>query len=708
MGLTTRGRWWLVGWATGLAVALAIGLLVLLARQRAAMADNDQAHAALFEAHPQPIVLADDGTLAIVAANRAASQTYGYSAAEFAALSLGDLGLRLPGVDNASGVQTHVAKDGSVLAVETRGATLRRDGRLLRITLITDVTDREQALSRARESGDRYRQVVETAKEGILTVDRDMTISAVNEQAAQLLGYSVDELVGRKMAELSGSGPAGTDPAGLGADLGVLELEGASGEIETTLRDKDGGVVPVLLNRSPLLDAEGRFVGQLGMITDLTEREGFEDELAFQVAHDLLTKLPNRLLLADRLRLALGRAPRGTPSVAVVFVDIDGFKDVNNQHGHTGGDRLLVELAGRLSGCVSHRDTVARFGGDQFVVISEGTGLFTERLVERLRAALAAPYPIGDTRVDVTLCMGVAVGQHDDRPGILLRNADMAKVQAKAGGPNRTEFFTDALFASSRARLELVSDLRRAVERAEFLLRFQPVVSIDDERIVGVEALIRWEHPRRGTLGPQEFIAVAEETGLIEPIGRWVIDETCRRLVGWQQLRPELTAAVNVSAHQLMAGHLDDTVRNALTGSGAKPAHLSLEITESVMMDDVEFSCRVLNALRRTGVRVAIDDFGTGYSSLAYLNRFPVDVLKIDQSFVAGLPDDDYDVALARAVLAIAETLHMSVIAEGVETAAQADALLRLGCHQAQGYHFYRPLTAEDFEALLATAADVT
>jgi diguanylate cyclase (GGDEF)-like protein/PAS domain S-box-containing protein len=566
----------------------------------------------------------------------------------------------------------------------------------------TNASDRPEPVGDTRETGARYRQIVEAAKEGIFTVDTDMAISAVNQRAADMLGYSMDELVGHKICEF-----AGTDGAEAAETEAMQWSAGRSTcERETTLLRKDGTVVSVLLNQSSLLDTESQYTGQLGMILDLTERKGFEDELAFQAVHDPLTGLPNRLLLVDRLELALGRAKRGAPGVAVVFVDVDGFKDVNAAHGHGGGDQLLVEISGRLSNCVRERDTVARFGGDEFVVVSEGAGFFAERLAERLRAAMAAPCAVGDADVDITVSMGVAVGQYGDRPGTLLRGADMALLQAKANGRDRTELFTDALRSTSRQRLAIVSDLHRAVDRGEFSLRFQPVMALADERIIGAEALIRWEHPRRGTLSPQEFITVAEETGLIDSIGRWVIDETCRRFAGWQRLMPELSMSLNISARQLTTGMLDTVVRDAIGASGVDPSHLELEITEGVLMDDVEFSVEALTALRKTGATISIDDFGTGYSSLSYLNKFPVDVLKIDQSFVAGLPEDVYDMALVQAVLAIAEALDLSVIAEGVETGLQAKTLLDLGCHKAQGYHFHRPLTADAFEAeLIASCA---
>jgi diguanylate cyclase (GGDEF)-like protein/PAS domain S-box-containing protein len=674
-------------------------LFALRLRLRAILLHNEECYATLFEKHPQPILLADEATLEIVAVNDAAMEKYGYSSEEFAALSTFDLHRpeERDGVRGALQVVTHITKDGTVFAAEMLSTTLRLRGRFVRMTVVTDITDQNEAQAQTLESRNRYRQIVTTAKEGILTVDPDTSISAVNQQAADMLGYSIDELVGHQISEFSGA----EGPESARAEEAQWSDGRLTGERETTLRDRDGTIVSVLLNESPLLDKEGRYAGQLGMITDLTERKELEDELAFQATHDPLTGLPNRLLLVDRLHLALGRAEPERTGVAVVLVDIDRFKDVNTVYGHGGGDELLVEIADRLSASVREPDTVARFGGDGFVVVSEGTGLFAEELAERLRLAIGAPCSVGDAQVDITASMGVAVGQFGDLPGTLLRFADTALLQARANGRDRIEFFTEALRTASRQRLALVSDLRRALERHEFFLCFQPVVSLADESIVGAEALIRWEHPQRGTLGPLEFIGVAEETGLIDPIGQWVIEETCRRLASWQQLMPDLSISLNISARQLAAGVLGDIVGDAITASGADPSHLALEITESVLMEDVELSVARLTALRKTGVTISIDDFGTGYSSLSYLSRFPIDVLKIDQSFVAGLPEDDYDTVLVQAMLAIAEALNLSVVAEGVENGVQAKTLLGLGCTRAQGYHFYRPLTADAFKAEL-------
>lgn len=704
------------GWVVTTALVGALVAWAVMLRQRrwlrSSLLRRDTGYFGMFEGHPQPILLADDATLRIIAVNAAARAKYGYTDEEFAGLAIFDLHRDQDRDDvragwaemgNAAGearsVGLHVAKDGTTFAAEVVSATIEIDGRLVRMKVVIDVTERDEALTEATEKGARYRQVVETAREGVVTVNADMAISEVNTRAAEMLDYSPEELIGRQISELIG--PEGTEPAW--TETTQWMEGGLTEERETTLQAKDGRMVPVLIRGGRLEDTEGEYSGQLGMITDLTEQRGLEDELEFQGIHDPLTGLPNRLLLVDRLERALGRA---TSKVAVVLVGIDGFKRVNDSYGHDAGDCVLVEVAGRLSSNVTEGDTVGRFGGDEFVVVSEGVSRSAESLAEALRAAIAGAYLVDDASIDITFSMGVATGQHGDRPATLLRDADLALLQAKAKGRGRTEFVTEAMRSTSTRRLLMWSELRRAVEQSEFSLRFQPVVAISDRSIVGAEALIRWDHPERGVLAPDEFIAVAEDSGLIVPIGQWVIEEACGQLAAWRRLMPELMMAVNVSAQQFSGASLVDTVRDAVTATGVPGSQLVLEITESVLMDDVALSVEVLAQLRRTGVKIALDDFGTGYSSLAYLQRFPIDILKIDRSFVAGLGDDSYDRALIEAVIALASSLTLAVVAEGVENAVQAGMLIAMGCRRAQGFYFHRPLEAEAFEdALVASLA---
>ncbi len=591
--------------------------------------------------------------------------------AEWAALAEGQL--------DEHRAARHVTKSGTEFSVELSSSSLHIAGRSVRLMVVTETGADSPVLKDKPETSARYRQVVDTAHEGVLTVDSEMAISDANQPTADMLGYPIDELIGRPMAEFYGPGMADTASREAQQRAAGMLAE----KREATLQDKEGLPLPVVINESPLLDTEGNYEGQLSMIADLTERHGLQEKLAFQALHDPLTGLPNRLLLAERLQLALEPATVGHGGVAVALVDIDGFRMVNTAHGTGGGDALLLEAARRMSATVDEGDTVARFGGNEFAVISEHSGdsaTAAQLLADRLRAGLTGPCPIGNTQVPFTVSIGGALGRRGDRPGTLLRSADMALMKAKTSGGDRTEFFTRALAAASRRRLAIASDLRHALERGEFSLRFQPVVALADRTIVGAEALVRWEHPRRGTLNPAEFITVAEETGAIGPIGQWVIEETCRQFAEWQPLAPDLSVSANVSAHQITAGNLNEVVRNAVAATGMDASHLTLEITESVLMDDVALSRAVLASLRATAVKISVDDFGTGYSSLSYLNTFPLDALKIDQSFVAGIPGDSCDTALIEAIVAIAAALGLSVIAEGIEKQAQATTLMGLGC----------------------------
>ena len=442
---------------------------------------------------------------------------------------------------------------------------------------------------------------------------------------------------------------------------------------------------------------------------DLTARERrqvhelleSQAELAHQALHDSLTGLPNRVLLADRLSQALARQ-RG---VAVLFVDLDRFKIVNDSRGHAAGDMLLVSAAARLRHAVRGQDTVARFGGDEFVVICEDsdTEAVAHIVAGRISDSFREPFVVEGQEVFLSVSVGVAVAAPGDSSDELLRDADSAMYRAKESGRSRCEFFDERMRTEAAERLETESSLHRATERDELRLVYQPVVEIATGRIVGVEALLRWQHPQQGLISPGAFIPVAEETGLIVPMGNWALHEALRH---WSQLRRHhpggpLTLAVNLSARQLRDPNLAGTVRDALARYDVGPWELCLELTESSFMADIELHGRTLAELQALGVQLAIDDFGTGYSSLTYLQRFPVTVLKIDQSFVRGLGREASDEAIVESVIHLAHGLGLRVVAEGVETADQVASLHRLGCDVAQGYYLARPAPAADIDALL-------
>ena len=439
-----------------------------------------------------------------------------------------------------------------------------------------------------------------------------------------------------------------------------------------------------------------------GVISDVTERRQLEDALEHQAFHDALTGLPNRALFLDRVGLALARAQRDGRQVAVAFLDLDNFKVVNDSLGHARGDVLLTRIARVLQASVREIDTVARFGGDEFVLLLDGvaSAADAELVVARVQQALVHPIKVGRARLNASASIGVALSSGaQTTPEQLLRDADIAMYRAKASGKQRNVVFTPDMRRAAVERWQLETELRRGVTRGEFTLYYQPVFALDTARLIGVEALARWRHPTRGLLQPADFIALAEETGLIVPLGRWALREACRQTRVWNAGRPaadRLTVSVNLSARQFREPALAHDIEAALSDSGLAPDLLTIEVTETAAMDDAEVTTATLTALERVGVSISIDDFGTGYSSLAYLRRFPVDTLKIDRSFISGLGSEGGDLAIVAAIIELAHALGVGVVAEGVESAAQLACLRELGCDYAQGFLFAPPLPADE------------
>jgi diguanylate cyclase (GGDEF)-like protein len=436
---------------------------------------------------------------------------------------------------------------------------------------------------------------------------------------------------------------------------------------------------------------------------EVIERARAEAALSRLAFYDTLTELPNRALFLDRLDHALNRADRTHRSIAVMFLDLDNFKVVNDSLGHTVGDLLLSTVSERLRSSLRMSDTVARFGGDEFTILLEdldgpdGALPTAERIVEAVRE----PVLLEGTEVVPSFSIGIVIGTPGrDRPDELLRNADLAMYRAKVNGKARFEVFDQSMNAHAKERLELEAELRRALERHELRLHYQPIVSFDTGQIRAVEALARWQHPRRGLVSPVQFIPIAEETGLIVPLGRWVLEEACRQIKQWQTIHPEavqLLVSVNLSGRQLQTPRFVDEVRQVLADCDFDPACLQLEITETAVMKDTNATIKALHELKELGVKLAIDDFGTGYSSLSYLRQFPVDMLKIDRSFVDGLGREAHDTELVRSVIAMAKSLSLAVTSEGIETTEQLHQLLELGCDRGQGFYFARPLPPEAF-----------
>ncbi|MFZ5510485.1 MAG: EAL domain-containing protein, partial [Pseudomonadota bacterium] len=559
-----------------------------------------------------------------------------------------------------------------------------------------DITERRQAEEQQRLAA----AVFENSPDAIIITDTDSVILAVNHAFTQLSGYSAAEAVGKRAAMLN-SGRQ--DKAFYRAMWDAINATGSwCGEIWN--RSKDGVEYPAWLSITALRDADGKASRYIGIATDLTQRKHAEERIRHLAYYDPLTGLPNRSLLVDRARQALAIAAREGKQAAVLAMDVDHFKTVNDSLGHASGDLLLQAMAERMRGVLREADTLARTGGDEFVVILAETGAGgASHVAAKLLALATEPYRIGGHLLTATLSIGISIYPGDaDNFEALLQHADTAMFRAKQGGRNAYQFFRPEMNAAARERLTLENRLRRALARGEFTLHYQPQVHVGTGRLVGVEALLRWHDPEAGWIAPGRFIPVAEDSGLIVPIGEWVLGEACRQAKCWQEAGlPPLPVAVNISANQFRHGDIEELVARTLADSGLAPCWLELELTEGVLMEDSERTLSLLRALKAVGVLLSIDDFGTGYSSLGYLKRFPLDKLKIDQSFVRDITTDADDLAIASAVISLGHSLRLRVIAEGVETEEQLAILRSQGCDEAQGYYFARPMPPGTIEALL-------
>ena len=550
-----------------------------------------------------------------------------------------------------------------------------------------------------RTSEERFRSLVRNSVDVNMIVSADGTIAYESPAAERVLGLRAGERLGEPAFEI-----IHPDDRAFGENLlaGVMQTPGAEVSGELRARHADGSWRSIDAVLKNLLD-DPAVGGVVVNYRDVTTRKTLEEELRRQAFHDSLTGLANRALFADRLEHALSRTRRFGQPVAVLFIDLDDFKTVNDSLGHGEGDLLLVAVAERLQKPLRAVDTIARMGGDEFAVLLEDPADANApvEVAERLLAALEPPFERGGKELFVHASVGIAVSTPKSlTPGDLLRNADVSMYTAKSNGKNRVEVFQPSMHAAALARLALKGDLERALEREEFALLYQPIIQLKSGQVTGVEALLRWHHPRRGVVGPTEFIPVAEETGLIIPLGRWVLTEACRQAVAWDlEARKPLRMSVNVSGRQIHQAGFADEVAQVLASTGFDPARLTLELTESVLMQDVEGTAATLGELKRLGVRLAIDDFGTGYSSLSYLRRFPIDELKIDRSFVATVNIGPDQSALVRSILKLGETLHLETVAEGIEEAGQLAELQGLGADLGQGFYFAKPLTSEAISA---------
>jgi diguanylate cyclase (GGDEF)-like protein/PAS domain S-box-containing protein len=572
-----------------------------------------------------------------------------------------------------------------------------QSGRVLLGAVAVDITDRR----RNEATLLRIAAFVESSQDAVISTRADGRVATWNAGATKMFGYSAVEAEGRPIS--------------------LLELPDREGEIEGILQRiragepvvqyesericKDGSILEVAVSVSPIRDSVGELAGIASITRDIGDRKRAQELILFQSFHDSLTGLPNRALLMERLNLCLAKARRGGKLLAVLFLDLDLFKTINDGFGHRTGDAVFEEVSRRLAQSVRESDTVARVGGDEFVVLlpeiakAEDAGFVARKLLE----VIARPFSSGDRRIDLTTSIGVAIYPADGQePEALLRSADNAMSRAKERGRNNYQISVPELTEEAVQRLTVQAGLRQAIEKEELILHYQPVLSLTSGRIVAMEALVRWQHPVKGLIMPAAFIDVAEKAGMMVPLGEWVLGTAARQARLWQEKGfPELRIAINLSPSQFHEKNLITSVENALLRAELKPDSLEIEITEGVAMEDAQVTLSNLLALRDLNVGVAIDDFGTGYSSLSYLKRFPVTTLKIDRSFITDVVSNAADAGIVRAVVAMAHGLKLNVIAEGVETKEQFSYLRENGCDALQGFWFSRPLPVEAVENLL-------
>ena len=561
----------------------------------------------------------------------------------------------------------------------------KRLGRLLRARQTEMTLDQRDAFARS---------IINHAIEGIITIDINGIIDYINPAAEQIFGYISYDILGKNINMLI--------PELYYKDWDNLYTNDKfiDANIELIGHRNDDSTLPIEITISKFYVEEKCFFTII--LRDITERKRYEETIRYQAFYDSLTTLPNRLLLKERMILEISHAKHTNESLAIMYLDLDRFKLINDTLGHDIGDKLLKEVALRLKKCVQSSDTVARIGGDEFVILlpgithKESIGKVANKILEAIRE----PLIIDTHQLYLSISIGVTIYPDDSEDDeTLLTNADVAMYRAKEEGKNNFQLYTPALNAKALERLELENSLRRALEYKEFVVYYQPKVNTSTEKIIGMEALIRWQHPNWGLVPPQKFIPLAEETGLIVPIGEWVLRTACAHNKALQNAGlPPLTVAVNLSALQFQLQDLTTMVSNALEETGLDPQYLELEITESIAMQNVEHTINMLNELKAMGIKFAIDDFGTGYSSLSQLNSFSVNKLKIDRSFVSKIDGRKDNSIIASTVLALGKSLELGIVAEGVENQEQANFFKENKCDEMQGYFFGRPMSTENFE----------
>lgn len=564
-------------------------------------------------------------------------------------------------------------------------------------TVARDVSDIKQAEEKQLLAA----KVLENMNESVIVTDVNGNIISVNPAFTKVTGYTEDEVIGKNPRILS----SGRHDSEFYRQMWTIIHQEGMWEGEIWNKRKNGEIYLEGVTISAVKDEHGQLNHYVAVFRDITEHRRLEEQIEYQAYHDTLTQLPNRVLLYDRLNQAIARARRHQKKLAVMFLDLDRFKRINDTLGHSTGDQLLKAVAERLTGVMRTSDTVARQGGDEFIILLpeieeiQDAVTVSEKIIETLKK----PFFLEGHELFITTSIGISIFPDDgsDRE-TLIKNADTAMYRAKEQGRNNFQFYQSDHFEGSYERLSMETDLRKALSRGEFVLYYQPRVELESGKIVGMEALIRWNHPQYGIISPAQFIPMAEETGLIISLGKWVLSEACRQNKIWQERGfSNLKVAVNLSMMQFKQKELADQIKVVLEETGLDPQYLEMELTESILMNNPDVTLNTLHKLKGMGIRIALDDFGTGYSSLNYLKRFPIDMIKIDQSFVRDIMNNQDDRAIVTAMINLAHSLNLRVIAEGVEKIEQLQFLMEMGCDEVQGYYCSHPIPAEEFESLL-------
>jgi len=661
------------------------------------------------------IVLIDRATMKFVDVNNTACTMLGYSRGELLRMGPQDVlptsRVELERVydeiiadpSHSHGMQSYYRrKDGSTFAFESTRHVLHSGDAHVIAAISRDISERIEAEEALRASEARFRSLTQLSSDMYWEQDDQFRFTSMSGTGSQRVNLKTFSAIGKKRWEqnyLNMSADQWAD------HIALLESHKEFRDMELCRLDESGKKIWISISGEPVFDSSGAFKGYRGVGKDITERKLDEEHIHFIANHDALTSLPNRAMFADVLTLAIQNARRYVRSFAVLFIDLDRFKNINDTLGHDSGDKLLQEMGKRLGQTMRTSDFVARLGGDEFVILVQEIAEAKQvaSVARKVLSALVQPVTIQGQECRVTASIGICMFPSEAQDEVaLMKNADIAMYRAKEDGKNNYKFYTEEMNLHSFERLALETSLRRGLERNEFLLHYQAKLDLNTGRITGVEALVRWQHPDMGLVPPAQFIPLAEETGLIVAIGRWVLHTACAQSVAWQkQGLPPVHIAVNLSARQFADDDLVEDIAATLKSTGLQPSLLELELTESMVIQNTERAGRVLGEIKAMGVRLAIDDFGVGYSSLTHLKRFPIDTLKVDRSFIRDLPTDAEDKAITEAIIAMGKSLDLTVVAEGVETAEQQAFLREHDCDEMQGFFFSKPIPGDAFAELL-------